>query len=47
MRDAAAQVMRVLQARQVLPVSQVPPVPAAEGGQLFARTMRVRGVPTS
>jgi len=39
-RDAAAQVLpvtRVLQVRQV---------PAAEAGQLFARTMRVRAVPT-
>jgi hypothetical protein len=43
-RDAAAQVMPVLQARQVLPVLLVPQVPAAEAGRLFARMTRVQSV---
>jgi hypothetical protein len=42
-RDAAAQVLPV---SLVWRVPQVLLVPAAEAGQLFARTMRVRAVPT-
>lgn len=45
-RDAAAPVLQARQALQGLPVPQVPQVLAAEAGQLFARTMRVRAVPT-
>jgi hypothetical protein len=42
-RDAAAQVLRV---PLVWRVPQVLLVPAAEAGRLFARTMRVRAMPT-